>query len=181
MWSCKIRHWSIIRLTRVWNGYMMMVSIDTYMEEHKLANEINSRIESEMEVKAYIQNLQLALNNGAKIEFQAKRFVDEKRDEKYTNQYTINKLFPDENPVEALKRELLKLTVEEYMQTVKDLRFPKRSEMREFGKVYNGSDDVYIKIRVELLGMYGDTTTFVMSFHFAERAFTPEMFPYKKN
>ena len=168
-------------MTRVWNGYMMMVSIDTYMEEHKLANEINSRIESEMEVKAYIQNLQLALNNGAKIEFQAKRFVDEKRDEKYTNQYTINKLFPDENPVEALKRELLKLTVEEYMQTVKDLRFPKRSEMREFGKVYNGSDDVYIKIRVELLGMYGDTTTFVMSFHFAERAFTPEMFPYKKN
>ena len=168
-------------MTRVWNGYMMVVSIDTYMEEHKLANEINSRIESEMEVKAYIQNLQLALNNGARIEFQAKRFVDEKRDEKYTNQYTVNKLFPDENPVEALKRELLKLTVEEYMQTVKDLRFPKRSEMREFGKVYNGRDDVYIKIRVELLGRYGDTTTFVMSFHFAERAFTPEMFPYKKN
>ena len=40
--------------------------------------------------------------------------------------------------------------------------------------------DVYIKIRVEPLGLYGNTTTFVMSFHFAERAFTPEMFPYKK-
>lgn len=146
-----------------------------------MAEETKSRIESEIEVKAYIQDLKFALNNGAKIDFQAKRLVDEKRDEKYTNQYTVNKLFSDENPVDALKRELLTLSVEDYMQTVKDIRFPKRSEMREFGKVYNGTDDVYIKIRVELLGMYGNTTTFVMSFHFAEKAFTPEMFTYKKN
>lgn len=146
-----------------------------------MAEETKSRIESEIEVKAYIQDLKFALNNGAKIDFQTKRLVDEKRDEKYTNQYTVNKLFSDENPVDALKRELLTLSVEDYMQTVKDIRFPKRSEMREFGKVYNGTDDVYIKIRVELLGMYGNTTTFVMSFHFAEKAFTPEMFPYKKN
>lgn len=144
-------------------------------------NETKSRIESEIEVKAYIQNLKFALNNGAKIDFQVKRRVDDKRDEKYTNQYTINTLFPNENPVEALKGELLTLSVEDYMQTVKDIRFPKRSEMREFGKVYNGTDDVYIKIRVELLGMYGNTTTFVMSFHFAEKAFTPEMFPYRKD
>lgn len=146
-----------------------------------MIHETNSRIESETEVRAYIQNLKFALNNGAKIDFQVKRLVDEKRDEKYTNQYTVNTLFPDENPVDALKRELLTLSVEEYMQTVKDLRFPNRSEMREFGKVYNGSEDVYIKIRVELLGAYGNTTTFVMSFHFAERTFTPEMFPYKRN
>lgn len=145
-----------------------------------MVEKTNARIESELEVKVYIQNLKFALNNGAKINFQAKRLVDEKRDEKYTNQYTVNTLFPDENPIEALKRELLELSVEDYMQTVKDLRFPKRSEMREFGKVYNGTDDVYIKIRVELLGMYGDTTTFVMSFHYAEKAFIPEMFPYKK-
>ena len=113
-----------------------------------MATETKARIESEIEVKSYIQNLKFALQNGAKIDFQAKRLVDEKRDEKYTNQYTVNKLFPDENPVDALKRELLTLTVEDYMQTVKDIRFPKRSEMREFGKVYNGTKDVYIKIRV---------------------------------
>ena len=145
-----------------------------------MAEETKARIESELEVKAYIQDLKFALNNGAQINFQAKRVVDDKRDEKYTNQYTVNKLFPDENPVDALKRELLTLSVEDYMQTVKDTRFPKRSEMREFGKVYNGTEDVYIKIRVELLGLYGNATTFVMSFHFAEKSFTPEMFPYKK-
>ena len=145
-----------------------------------MVNEKNIRVESELEVKAYIQNLKFALNNGAKINFQATRLVDNNRDEKFTNQYTVNTLFPDENPVDALKRELLSLSVEDYMQTVKDLRFPKRSEMREFGKVYNGTDDVYIKIRVELLGMYGQTTTFVMSFHFAEIPFSSQMFPYRK-
>ena len=143
--------------------------------------ETNARIESEIEVKAYIQNLKFAINNGAKINFQIKRIVDDKREEKFTNQYTVNTLFPDENPVEVLRRELLLLTAEDYIQTVKDLRFPNRSEMREFGKVYNGKDEVYIKIRVELLGIYGSATTFVMSFHFAEKAFTKEMFPYRKN
>ena len=146
-----------------------------------MGEETKARIETELEVKAYIQDLKYALNNGAQINFQVRRRVDEDREERYTNQYTVNKLFPDENPVDALKRELLTLTVEDYMQTVKDLRFPKKSEMREFGKVYNGDEDVYIKIRVELLGLYGNTTTFIMSFHFAEKAFTPDMFPYRKN
>lgn len=145
-----------------------------------MSEDIKTRIESELEVKAYIQNLKFAINNGARIEFQVKRLVDEKRDAKYTNQYTVNKLFPNENPVDALRRELLTLSVEDYMQTVKDIRFPKRTEMREFGKIYNETEDVYIKIRVEVLGLYGNTTTFVMSFHFAEKAFTAEMFPYKK-
>ncbi|MDO4470638.1 MAG: hypothetical protein Q4C84_12405 [Bacillota bacterium] len=146
-----------------------------------MGEETKSRIESEPEIKSYIQNLKYALDNGAKITFQAKRIVDEKRDERYTNQYTMSTLFPNESPDQVLRRELKKLTVEEYIRTVKDIRFPKRSEMREFGKIYNGIDDVYIKIRVELLNMYGNMTTFVMSFHFAEKAFTPDMFPYKVN
>ena len=140
-----------------------------------------NRIESKLEVNTYLQKLKYALDHDAQITFQARRLVDKKRDEKYTNQYTVDTLFPDENPVDALKRELKTLTVEEYMKTVQDLRFPKRSEMREFGKVYNGMQDVYIKIRVELLGLDGNTTTFVMSFHFAEKPFTIDMFPYKDN
>lgn len=145
-----------------------------------MENEVRSRIENELKVKTYIQKLKFALNNGARIYFQENRFVDKKREEKYTNRFTINKLFPNENPVDALKRELLTLSEKNYMQTVKDFRFPEKSEMREFGKVYNESEDVYIKIRVELLEMYGNPVTFVMSFHFAEKAFVPEMFPYKK-
>lgn len=140
-----------------------------------------SRIESKLEVNTYLQKLKYALDHDAQITFQARRLVDKQRDEKYTNQYTVDTLFPDENPVDALKRELKTLTAEEYMKTVQDLRFPKRSEMREFGKVYNGMQDVYIKIRVELLGLNGNTTTFVMSFHFAEKPFTTDMFPYKES
>ena len=138
------------------------------------------RIESELELQSYLLDLRYALSHGATISFQAERLVDQNRDVKHTNQFTVADLFPNENPVDALKRELQTLTIEEYMQTVKDLRFPKKSEMREFGKVYNGKSEVYIKIRVELLSEYGNHTTFVMSFHYAEIPFTPEMFPYKK-
>lgn len=102
-----------------------------------LADATKVRIESELEVKSYLQDLRYAIDNGAQISFQVKRLVDEQRDEKYTNRYTVDTLFPDENPVDALKRELKALTVEEYVRTVKDLRFPNRSEMREFGKVYS--------------------------------------------
>ena len=140
-----------------------------------------SRIESKTEIIAYIQNLKFALEHGARLNFQIERRVDEHRDERYTNRYTVSQLFPDEDPVKALRHELQTLSVTEYMQTVKDIRFPERSEMREFGRVYNGTDDIYIKIRVELLGVYGDASTFVMSFHFAQKAFTASMFPYRKD
>lgn len=144
-----------------------------------MSDNIYSRIETELEVKSYLQNLKYALNHGAKIDFQVKRHIDDIRDKRYTNSYTISTLFPNEDPIEALKRELLLLTEQDYIRTLKDIRFPKRSEMREFGKVYN-NEDVYIKIRVEILGAYGDPTTFVMSFHFAERPLGLEIFPYKK-
>lgn len=138
-----------------------------------------SRIESKLEISAYIQNLKYALNHNASITFQETRFVDTKRNERFTNKYTIAHLFPNEDPVEALRRELKTLSIQEYIRTVKDSRFPKRSEMREFGKTYCGNQDVYIKIRVEVLNILGNTTTFVMSFHFAEYPFREELFPYR--
>ncbi|MBR1684719.1 MAG: hypothetical protein IJ708_06235 [Clostridia bacterium] len=143
--------------------------------------ETTTRIESELDVCAYLQDLKYALEHGATLTFQEDRQVDQRRNQRYTNRFTVADLFPDESPVTALKRELQKLTIEEYMQTVKDLRFPKRSEMREFEKVYEGKGDVYIKVRVELLSAYGNHTTFVMSFHYATIPFTPEMFPYRKH
>lgn len=116
-----------------------------------MIEQANARIETELEIKAYLQDLKYAINSGAQIILQIQRRVDENRDEKYTNQYTVNTLFSDEDPVNALKRELLTLTEKNYIQTVRDLRFPNRSEMREFGKTYDEYGDVYIKIRVELL------------------------------
>ena len=139
-----------------------------------------ARIENRLEVDAYLAQLKYALEHDCKLSFQEDRDVDKRRDIHYTNRFTIADLFPDEDPVEVLKRELKKLRPEHYLRTVKDSRFPKRSEMREFGMVYNGTSEVYIKIRVELLGAYGKATTFVMSFHLAEKAFRAEMFPYRR-
>ena len=81
-------------------------------------NSTSSRIESREEVRAYLSKLRYALKNGAKIQVQLDRGVDQNRDPKYTNRSTLAQLFPDESP------ELQLLTVEEYLKTVKDLRFP---------------------------------------------------------
>lgn len=150
-----------------------------YIEGIKMEN---YRIESEEEISAYLGKLKYALNAGAKLVFQAIRKVDENREEKFSNQYTVAHLFPDEDPQVVLRRELLTLTTKDYMRTVKDVRFPNKSEMREFGKIYNGKDEIYIKIRVELLDLsgFGQHTTFVMSFHYAMMPFSQEMFPYRK-
>ena len=139
-----------------------------------------SKIESEFDVSTYLERLKYALESGsATVNFQRDRQVDAARDIKFTNRHTMLTLFPDEDEVAVLKRELATLTVRDYIETVKDTRFPKRSDMRVFGKVYSG-EDVYIKIRVELVGAMGSNYIFVMSFHFAEKAFVETDFPYRK-
>lgn len=141
------------------------------------------RIESKVEVQTYLDRLEYALkSNSAKINFQKNRRIDDNRTDKFTNRYTLAKLFPDEDEVEALKKELLILTVDEYIETVKDIKYPRKSEMRVFGKQYS-EGDVYIKIRVELLDVThasGGSFIFVMSFHYSERNFKESDFPYKK-
>ena len=143
-------------------------------------NQESFRIESKEEVTLYLEKLRYAIDNGATLRIQEDRQVDKKRPIMYTNKFTIPDLFPNEDPQVAIKRELKTLTEEEYIKTVKDIRFPNRSEMREFGKVYAGNKEVYIKLRVELLGAAGQPPLFVMSFHYAMRPFCNENFPYSK-
>ena len=139
------------------------------------------RIESKLEVQTYLDRLKYALKSGsAKINYQGERRIDQERIEKYTNRFTFGQLFPDEDETAVLKRELKLLTTEEYIETIKDTRFPKRSEMRVFGKQYSGTD-VYIKIRVELVSIAhasGDSFILVMSFHYSEWDFKASDFPY---
>ena len=137
-------------------------------------------IESEFAVITYLDRLKYALQSGsATVNFQQNRLVDTARDRKYTNMHTMLTLFPDEDEVTVLKRELASLTVHDYIETVKDIRFPKRPDMRVFGKAYS-TEDVYIKIRVELVGGMGSNYILVMSFHFAETEFVEADFPYRK-
>lgn len=147
----------------------------------KDSKEMN-RIESKTEVIAYLERLNYALKNkSSRITFQKERRVDANRNPKYTNRHTVLTLFPNEDEVEVLKREMASLTEQHYIETVRDIRFPKLSEMRVFSKQY-GSSDVYIKIRVELCSpiAFGENYVFIMSFHFAEESFEDNDFPYRK-
>lgn len=141
------------------------------------------RIETRKEVQTYLDRIKYAIQSGfVKINFQKNRRVDQSRDKKYSNRYTMSQLFPDEDEVKSLKRELTLLTIEEYIETVIDTRFPNQSEMRVFGKQYSG-EGVYIKIRVELVSAThanGENYILVMSFHYSEFDFRDSEFPYKK-
>jgi len=154
------------------NGSVIMKQTDVTEEK---------QIESKFEVITYLDRLKYALQTDhARIQFQQTRHVDQRRNEKFTNRYTVSKLFPQEDPVEALKRELLLLDVADYIETVKDTRYTQRSEMRVFGKKYSG-EDVFIKIRVELFKASAagtENAVFVMSFHYAEEDFVESDFPY---
>ncbi|MEA4835976.1 MAG: hypothetical protein VB133_12655 [Anaeromusa sp.] len=132
------------------------------------------RIETRSEVDTYLDRLKYSLiDSQAKLQFQKERQTDTQRDERFTNRYTVGDLFPDEDPVDALKRELLTLRAENYIETVKDTRFPRKSEMRVFGKRYGA--DVYIKFRVDMIN---GNIVFVMSFHYAVYPFSESDFPY---
>ncbi len=73
---------------------------------------LDSRTESRQEVETYIARLKCALKtDSAKIKFQKNRRVDRNRDKRYTNAYTIARLFPKQNPNEVLKKELAKLMI----------------------------------------------------------------------
>ncbi len=134
-----------------------------------------TRTESREEVESFLAKLRYAIGHGAKLFFQIDRKSEANRPIEYTNRYTVADLFPNDSPEEALKRELLTLTVSDYISTNKDLLVPKKSELRVFGKTYEGAKNVYIKIRVEILA---EQHVFVLSFHYALFPFQQKDFPY---
>lgn len=123
----------------------------------------------------------LIKNNQTSISVEKYRLADSKRDPKFTNRYTLGVLFPDESETEALKRELLTLTVEEYIESIRDNRFPKLAPMRVFCKQYSNCD-VYIKLRVEMMSkeLAGSGRIIVISFHFAEWKYCSTDYPFRR-
>ncbi len=147
-----------------------------------ISDKLHERIETRLEVQAYLQDLRYALENGAKLRVQFTRHVEQFRDRKYSNEYAFAELFPQKNIEKVLIKELLSLKVDNYIRTVADINRPNNSEMREFGKVYDQDKEVYIKIRVEIMksGGFGvNHVVFVMSFHYSTIPFGELEFPYK--
>jgi len=98
---------------------------------------LDSRIESRQEVGTYIARLKYALkSNSLKIKYQEIRQIDIKREDRYTNDFLMKDLFPGQDPIIVLEKELLKIKSEEYIKTVKDINKLDRSEMRVYGREY---------------------------------------------
>lgn len=141
-----------------------------------------TRRETKAEVETFLAQLNYQISNGARLSLIEDRYVDKEREPKFTNRYTIAELFPDEEPSIALKRELLLVQAEHYLQTLTDSKYPQKKEWREFGKVYPVDKEIYMKFRVVLLGVeksFYDDYVLVMSFHHSTVAFKNRIFPYK--
>lgn len=139
------------------------------------------RIESKSDVEAYLVRLKYALaDQHTHLELVRNRASDRGKHPGYTNWYTLGVLFSKEDLSGALRRELSNLTTGDYIETVKDLDYPSRSEMRIFSKTYS-EGTVYIKIRVEMFGKTvsaGSGYVLVLSYHFAQWDFDKTDFPY---
>lgn len=141
-------------------------------------NERNEK-ETEAEINAFISNVRYCIeSDDCQISVKSERRSEQNKDIKFTNRYAMGKLFPDEDPSDSMRRELIKLTKRNYIETLEDLDFPDRSKLRVFGKMYDA--DVYIKFRAELLSKkaYGANMIFVLSFHYAQYPFDGDTFPY---
>jgi len=139
----------------------------------------NSEKESELEINSFLLSVKYCIESGnCKISVQRERLNEKTKDIKFTNKYTLGELFPDKNPADAMKLELIKLTKKNYIETLEDIDFPQRSKLRVFGKKYNA--DVYIKFRAELISKQdnGGKCIFVLSFHYAQYPFDGDTFPY---
>lgn len=140
------------------------------------------RIETRFEVQTYIDKLRYAIiENKTVLKFQRFRRIDAQRDFRFTNAYTMDTLFPDKIVEDVIKETLLSLELSNDIQTVQDIRFPKRSEMRVFGKCIQ-NQDVYIKLRVELISQISlcvSSQVLVLSFHFSDIPFQYVTFPYR--
>ncbi len=128
------------------------------------------------EVETYLARVRYALKDkNTKVSLQTNREVDRGRDIRFTSQFTISNIFPDEDPTDVLKREIGTLSVENYMYSLKDKRHENRSDFYVFAKIYD--DFVYIKFRVELISIKG-AYIFVMSFHYSDKPIDNSCFPY---
>lgn len=145
----------------------------------KMSKKNSSRIEQKFVVEHFLTEMKEALSSeSAQLYSQHHR----KEDEAEMHENIMSILFPNEDETAVLKRELTDLTMEDYIETLKDKKFPNKSETRIFAKQFNG-DYVFLHVRIELLEdpETGDTHQgLITSLHFCETELPMSDFPYKK-
>jgi hypothetical protein len=127
---------------------------------------------SKFEVSCHLKKLTLALESGNIV-------IKSRNEDGKSYREVTNLLFPNSDPVEAIKGELKKLTHIDYVEVIEHY-LDKKKELWVFGKKY-AEGDVYIKFCITLFKreLCGNHETFVFSFHWAKWKLTDDMFPYR--
>lgn len=129
----------------------------------------NVYIDSEDNVEKHLQQLkELLKDSKCKLEILPRK-KDEAEDDPYTTENTLQMLNYDSDDV---RRELLALSMDDYIENMKDDKRPDAPHFRVFGKTIRGYE-IYIKEKIK-----SSKGVFCVSFHRARYNLKDR--PYKK-
>lgn len=138
-------------------------------------------VEERSVVLAFLAKLKFMLESPrTRIHLDIKK-SDQYKPYEFTNRFTFADLFPNENPVDVLRRELSLLTISDYMHTAIDVINQKSPNYYVFAKKFGK----YVYIKVKIVVFNGSIpgqqdTMLVMSFHYAEFYIDDNSFQYLK-
>lgn len=138
-------------------------------------------VEDSSVVSTFLAKLKFMLENPCTSIQLDKKKSDQFKPYEYTNKFTLSNLFPNENPVDAMKRELRLLSLCDYLHTAVDVVNPKSPNYYVFAKKF----DKFVYIKVKIVVFNGSIpgqqdTILVMSFHYAEHLINENSFRYLK-
>lgn len=100
-----------------------------------MSKNYNHRIEQKFVVKHFIDQLHETLENEAlELFIQNEEEQDQEVDAEDLDQNALSVLFPNQDATELLMQAMRQIAIGDYLETVKDKRFPDKSERRVFVK-----------------------------------------------
>lgn len=134
------------------------------------------RIESQQDVNSFLKDTKEYLNNKAHLYCEVLNCSKDQDFKEVKNAYSLSSIFPDDNPIRALKRHLKGLKQESYICTIKDMHFLKKSEIRVFCLALQ-KKNFYLQIRNEKIL---NNHTIYISLKFSNSEFEKNIFPYRR-
>jgi len=127
-----------------------------------MSKNYNHRIEQKFVVQHFIEQLRETLRNEAlELFIQNEEEQDQEVDAEDLDQNALSVLFPNQDAAIVLTQGMRELAIGDYLETVKDKRFPNKSERRVFVKtIADQLLSVSVRLESDLAHVYVEVSVF---------------------
>lgn len=127
-----------------------------------MSKNYNHRIEQKFVVQHFIEQLRETLRNEAlELFIQNEEEQDQEVDAEDLDQNALSVLFPNQDAAVVLTQGMRELAIGDYLETVKDKRFPNKSERRVFVKtIADQLLSVSVRLESDLAQVYVEVSGF---------------------